>query len=44
MYWSRGNTIAPHCVISYLEEMGGKNTQRFKGNDENALLLVELVR
>lgn len=40
MYWSRGNTIAPHCVISYLEQMGGKNTQRYKGDDENALYFI----
>lgn len=40
MYYSMGNKIAPHCVISYLEQMGGKNTQRYKGDDEKALYFI----
>lgn len=40
MHWSRGNKIAPHCVIDYLVEQGGKNTQKYKGDDVDAVYFI----
>ena len=40
MVWERGNKVAPHCVIEYLEQQGGKNVNRYKGNDPEAIYFI----
>lgn len=32
--------MAPHCVIDYLEEKGGRNVQRLNGDDPASVYFI----
>lgn len=40
MYWIKGNKVQPGATISILENVGGKNTQRLNGDDDNAVYFI----
>lgn len=40
MYWIKGNKVQPGVIISILENVGGKNTQRLNGDDESAVYFI----
>lgn len=40
MFWIKGDNQQPGVIISILENVGGKNTQRLNGDDENAVYFI----